>query len=199
MGKNLLTVTKKMKHAFKERLTVSDHFQVIAKKNPDKVAIVFEDRKLTFKEVDEASNRIANMLRSSTNLQHGDTVALFMDNCPEYILIYLALSKIGVTGAFINYNLRGESLTHCIRIADCTALFFGSAFSEAVAEVLPGLEMREGLYYIGDSSSVPQAKNLAEAMKTASSENPPVVARKSATGECRVLSLNPSIAAIIRE
>ena len=172
----------------KENLTVSDLFQETAKKYPNKVAIMFEDRKLTFKEVDETSNRIANMLRSSTNLQHGDTVALFMENCPEYILIFLALSKIGVTGAFINHNLRGESITHCVHAANCIGFIFSAAFSDAVAEVLPSLEISgEILYSVGSGCSLPQAKNLEEEIENASPENPPPVPGKSSTGGCEVV------------
>lgn len=184
MGRNLVHIVKVMKHTQKERLLVSDHFQATVQKNPNKVAIMFEDKQFTFAEVDEASNRIANMLRSSTHLQHGDTVAIFMENCPEYIIVYLAFSKIGVTGAFINYNLRGDSLAHCVRIANCSALFFGSAFSDAVAEVLPGLELQEGLYCVGGKCSLPQAKNLEEEVRNVSINSPPPVPSKSALGRC---------------
>ena len=180
----MVNVIQKMKHTIKEHLYVSDHFQQTAKKYPNKVAIMFEDRQMTFKEVDEISNKIANMLRSSTNLRHGDTVAIFMENCPEYVLVYLALSKIGVTGAFINHNLRGDALTHCISIANCSALFFLSSLSDAVADVLPNLEMTEGLYYVGPGCTLPQAKDLEELIKNASLNSPPPVARKAATGEC---------------
>ncbi len=174
---------KRVKRMMKENLTVSDLFQETAKKYSNKVAIIFEDRKLTFKEVDEISNRIANMLRSSTTLQHGDTVAIFMDNCPEYVMVSLALSKIGVTGAFINYNLRGDSLVHCIRVANCAGLIFSAMFSDAVAEVLPSLEIGdEVLYSVGNGCSLPQAKNLEKEIENASPESPPPVPGKAITG-----------------
>ena len=81
----------------KKKLYVSDHFCKTVQKYPNKVAIVFEDRQLTFKEVNELSNRIANVLRVK-GLHHGDTVAVFMENCLEFIPVFLALSKLGVTG-----------------------------------------------------------------------------------------------------
>ena len=69
------------------------------------------------------SNRIANVF-----LRHyakGDAVALFMENRPEYVAVWLGLAKIGVVPAFINYNLKQEPLLHTIRVADCRAIIYG--------------------------------------------------------------------------
>ena len=90
-------VTKGIKQCIKQKLYVSDHFHKTVQKYPNKVAIIFEDRQLTFRELDELSNRIANVLRA-TGLRHGDVVALFMTNCLEYLAVYLAMCKLGVTG-----------------------------------------------------------------------------------------------------
>ena len=84
---------------------------------------MFEDREIAFKELDqdEISNKISNMLRCFANLKHGDTIAVIMDNCPEFVYMYiirfLPLSKIGITAALINCNLTGDSLAHCIHMA----------------------------------------------------------------------------------
>ena len=182
MGSRLVRMVRSLKRGQKERLYVSDYFQEMVMKHPNKIALMYEDTKVTFKEVDEISNRIANALRSSTPLQHGDTMAIFMENCPEYIYIQLALSKLGVTGAYINYNLRGDSLAHCIRIANCSGLFFASEFSDAVSEVLPNLAISDMLYFVGKECSLPQAKSLEAAMKVASPNTLPSVKQKSAQG-----------------
>ena len=79
------------------RYYLSDRFRKTAHKYPDKVAIVFEDRQITFRELDELSNRIANVLRAS-GLRHGDAAAVFMENSLEYLAVFLGLCKLGVTG-----------------------------------------------------------------------------------------------------
>ena len=176
--------------AKRQKLYISDGFQATAAKYPNKAAIVFEDREITFKELDEISNKIANMLRSSTNLKHRDTVAIFMENCPEFVFVSLALSKIGVTAALINCNLTGDSLTHCIRIANCSGVFFHSTLSEAVAEVLPNLAISDMLYCVCGESSIPQAKSLEAEISTASPANPPPLEGKSALGMCQYSGYN---------
>ena len=174
-----------MRNGLKENMYVSDYFQATVQKYPNKVAILFEERKMTFKELDELSNKIANLLLATTKLQHGDCVALLMENCPEYLATSLALSKIGVTGAFINYNLRGKSLSHCINVCHCSGIVFSSVLSEALSEVLPSLDpsIREMLYSVGGDSSISDANTLDNSLKTISPASPPPVQRKLANGE----------------
>lgn len=62
--------------------------------------------------------------------QQGDTVALLLDNRPEYVGIWLGLAKAGLVTALINYNLRDKPLLHCIQIADCKAVVFGADFCD---------------------------------------------------------------------
>jgi solute carrier family 27 fatty acid transporter 1/4 len=59
-------------------------------------------------------------------MKRGETVALFMDSKPEYVCIWLGLSKIGVVTALINSNLRQAPLVHGIRVANSRAIIFGS-------------------------------------------------------------------------
>ena len=81
----------------KQRLYVYDHFRLTAQKYPNKVAIMFEDRQMTFRELDNLSNQIANVLRG-IGLKHRDTAAVFMENSFEYLPVFLAMNKLGVTG-----------------------------------------------------------------------------------------------------
>ena len=59
----------------------------------------------------------------------GDTVALLMDNRPEYIAMWLGLAKVGIVTALINYNLRDKPLMHSIQIVDAKAIIFGMDFA----------------------------------------------------------------------
>ena len=194
MGWNLLQLLRELKHGSKEKLYVSDRFQETARKYPNKVAILFEDRKMTFKELDEMSNKVANLLRSTTNLQRGDTIAVFMENCPEYIVVYLGLSKIGVTGALINHNLTGDSLAHCIRIANSSGVIFSASLANAVSEVLPNLHptVSEILYCVCGTCSMPQAKQLEFEIQRASPDAPPPVQGKTAEGIMENYEPHPS-------
>ena len=105
--------------------TMCDIFQETANKHPDKVAFVFEEKYWTFQEVEYFSNKVANYFQSA-GYKKGDVIALFMENRPELVFFWLGLVKIGVVSALVNFNLRKESLAHCISIVNAKGLIFSS-------------------------------------------------------------------------
>ena len=84
-------------------------------------------------QVDELSNKVANIFINS-GFQAGDTVALLLDNRPEYVAIWLGLAKAGIVTALINYNVKGTPLVHSLKIVDTKAVIFGAQFVEGEAK-----------------------------------------------------------------
>lgn len=75
--------------------------------------------------MEEYSNKIANVFKGH-GYKKGDIVSLFLENKPEYICIWLGLSKLGVITPLINTNLRLSSLVHSITVAKSQSIIFGS-------------------------------------------------------------------------
>lgn len=80
-------------------------------------------------QIEDLSNKVAYVFKSH-GYRKGDVVALLMENRPEYVAVWLGLSKLGVTIPLINTNLRKTSLLHCINVARCQALIFSDELSE---------------------------------------------------------------------
>jgi solute carrier family 27 fatty acid transporter 1/4 len=53
-----------------------------------------------------------------------------MENRPEYICIWLGLSKLGVISALINTNLKAQALVHSINISNPKAVIYSHELSE---------------------------------------------------------------------
>ena len=106
---------------------IADIFKMTVNKYPHKTAFQFEGKSWTFQEVDEYSNKVANIFQSR-GFQKGEVVALFMENRPEYVFIWLGLAKIGVITSLINFNLRLDSLLHCITVSNAKALIFSTDY-----------------------------------------------------------------------
>ncbi|KAL9988545.1 hypothetical protein ACROYT_G003002 [Oculina patagonica] len=130
--------------------TVADVFRKTLSKHPKKAAFIFEKKTWTFQDVEDYSNRIANYFKSQ-GYKKGDVVALFLESCPEFVCIWLGLSKLGVITALINTNLRLDSLWHCISAADARAIIFGSDLSDAVRDIRSRIPEDIQLYYFGTS------------------------------------------------
>jgi len=65
-----------------------------AKQYPDKIAIKFHERVVTYKSLFESSNKLAKLLIDN-NIQTGDIVALALDRSPEMVIALLAILKSG--------------------------------------------------------------------------------------------------------
>ena len=89
---------------------------------------------LSFRGLAEACNRYARW-GLARGLKTGEVVCLVMDNCPDYLAIWLGLSGIGVTVALINTNLRGAALSHSINLVAPRCLITGTTLAGAVCEV----------------------------------------------------------------
>ncbi|KAL8558160.1 hypothetical protein ACOMHN_035465 [Nucella lapillus] len=150
--KALVKVTLKVRSHTRANATIAKLFQVQVKKHPYKPCFLFEDQTWTFQQVDEHTNRVANLFYEA-GYRKGDTVALFMENRPDFVCLWLGLSKIGVVSALINFNLRLRPLAHCINVSEAKALIFGGEMSEAVKDILPELPSSMRLFCSGRMAS----------------------------------------------
>ncbi|XP_041368916.1 long-chain fatty acid transport protein 4-like [Gigantopelta aegis] len=115
---------------------------------PRKPCFIFEDKTWTFTDVDQYSNAIANYFLER-GYKKDDTVALFMENRPEFVCFWLGFAKIGIRAALINFNLRDKALAHCLRVSGAKVTVFGGELSQAVKDVLPLLGSDMSLFCFG--------------------------------------------------
>ncbi len=113
---NVALIKKYSKKIIKKKnWSVPDLFAKLVAKYPFK-AVYFNEECYTYSDLDRLSNKIANWALE-IGLTSGDIVPLMLDNCPEYLAVWLGLAKIGATAALINTNLTGKALEHCLNVA----------------------------------------------------------------------------------
>ena len=66
---------------------------------------------ITFKEVDEITNKIAHGL-SELGVEKGDKVLIFLPNCLEFIYVWFAVNKLGALHVPVNTSYKGYFLEH---------------------------------------------------------------------------------------
>ena len=74
--------------------TIVDLFEEQVEKTPDNIAVVFENQKLTYRELNEKANQLAKIILSN-GINTEDTVAIFLDKSLEMIIAILAILKSG--------------------------------------------------------------------------------------------------------
>ncbi|HEY4095966.1 MAG TPA: long-chain-fatty-acid--CoA ligase [Baekduia sp.] len=107
-----------------------------ARKFPDRVAVSFGDEVLTYRALDERSNRLANALAGGV-IAPGDRVAVLMENRLEYLECYYGIPSAGAGLAHLNYRLHPRELIHIINDCGPSALIVEGVFSDTVDEILP--------------------------------------------------------------
>jgi len=99
----------------------------------NRICVVFGEKRLTFQEVNERANNLANGLLC-LGLQVGERVCILMNNSHRYIEVYCALPKAGLTRVPLNDRDSWEE--HAFKIENCQAstLIFGEEFMGFAAD-----------------------------------------------------------------
>lgn len=84
----------------------------------DKLAIIYQDRRVTFGQLDKRINRLVNAL-IARGVRKGDRISILAKNCVEYFEVYGAAEKGGFIIVPLNFRLQPHELAHLIN--DCTA------------------------------------------------------------------------------
>lgn len=110
-----------------------------------KDAVVSGGQRLTFRELEESTNRMARALRAA-GVEVGDRVAVYLPNGIEFVRAYIAAVKAGALAVPVNLPLSAPEITHIL--SDCTprAVFISEATEAVYARAAEGLS---GILRIG--------------------------------------------------
>jgi fatty-acyl-CoA synthase len=78
-------------------------------------ALISDRESLTYRELAARANRYARWALE-LGVEHGDIICLMMPNRPEYLAIWLGVTRIGGIVSLLNTSLAGAALAHCINI-----------------------------------------------------------------------------------
>ena len=97
-------------------MNVSNIIKPHVAKNPDTTAILFEELRITYVELDRLINRLAGGLLK-LDLKREDVLSLFLPSLPELVIGYLAAVRAGLTVNVVNAMLREQEVAYILK--DC--------------------------------------------------------------------------------
>lgn len=168
-------------------LTVPKVFDAVARAKPLEECIVWRDRRQSWAEVRERTDRLARALvarglgtvRSDEHPpweSPQDHLALLLRNCPEYLETVIAAHKARLAPFNVNYRYVAEELAELFRDARPSAVVYHRSFSPALGQALGDAGLEEPvLVQVDDGSSVaplPGALEYEVAVDTASTQLP---------------------------
>jgi fatty-acyl-CoA synthase len=125
-----------------------DAIEQLAAARADALALLSAHERLTYRELVERANRYARWALDQ-NLAKGETAALLMPNCPEYMAIWLGVSAVGGVVSLLNTQLRGPALAHCIDIVAPKHVIVAAELMEAFQSATAHLSRRPQIWSHG--------------------------------------------------
>src|SRR5438477_1589045 len=113
--------------------TVIDELAARLEETP---ALLSEHESLSYRALAERSNRYARWALEH-GLAPGDAVCLLMPNRPEYMAIWLGLTRVGVVVALLNTHVAGPSLAHCINLVEPRPIIVAAELVDALMAPRP--------------------------------------------------------------
>ena len=126
----------------------------------DTPALLSDIETLSFRQLAERSRRYARWAMAQ-GLQKGEVVALVMPNRPDYLAIWLGVTRVGGVVALINTNLRGPSLAHCLAVARPRHVIVAAQLGADIAQVAADIEGAPQVWVHGEGVAGPPRIDLA--------------------------------------
>lgn len=132
-----------------EQNTIGALLEEKAKRNKDKTCIYFKDDKISYKEINDISNRLANgFLKLGVN--RGENVLIMLPNSLEFLYTWFGLSKIGAAEVTVNTDHKGEFLRYNIDNCDAKVMVVHGAYLDRVKLIQQNIPKLQKLVVIGD-------------------------------------------------
>jgi fatty-acyl-CoA synthase len=131
-------------------LTIGELFDRQCQANAEKEALIYNypeiglDLRLTYREFHDEVTRLAKGLLA-LGIEKGDHIAVWATNVPEWVLLEIALAKIGAVLVTVNTNCRVSEIEYVLRQGDITTLFMieeyrGNSYVDSLYRIAPELK-----------------------------------------------------------
>src|SRR5581483_9705128 len=110
---------------------------------------------LSYRQLTRRANRYARWARRE-GLGKGETVCLLMPNRPEYMAIWIGISRAGGVAALINTNLIGPSLAYCLDIVQPKHIVVAADLLSELSTAVPLLKGKPQIWCYGPGSDHPR-------------------------------------------
>jgi fatty-acyl-CoA synthase len=124
-------------------LTIGEALRQTAQRDPDRTALVGMGARMSFAQLDRAADEVAHGLRA-LGVARGDQVALWLTNSPDWVVCWMACTRIGAVLVPVNTRFKLEEVAYILRQSDARVLiamdaYWGIDFLSMIDTFVPGL------------------------------------------------------------
>ena len=123
------------------KITVFNMLEESARKYPTAPCTIFKGGIVTFKEMDELTNRLAAGL-AALGVKKGDRVGIFMPNTPQFVIAYFGVLKAGGVVVATNPLYNAREIEHQVNDAGIEIMLVMSNFYNTIKQAQPNTKIR---------------------------------------------------------
>ncbi len=112
-----------------------------ARKHPETACTIFKGAKITYKEMDEITDRLAAGI-ADLGVKKGDRVGIFMPNTPQFVMAYFAILKLGAVVVAVNPLYSAREIEHQLNDSGVEVMLVMSNFYNLIKQVQPKTKLR---------------------------------------------------------
>lgn len=144
------------------QFTFGDALRDSARRSPERRALVGRAHSLTYAEFDRAADELAHGL-AVQGIARGDQVAIWMTNCPEWVVCWMACVRLGAVLVTLNTRFKQEEVEYILRQSDAKLLiamdrFWNIDFLDIIRALVP--ESERAPAGVWKSARLPQLKSI---------------------------------------
>jgi fatty-acyl-CoA synthase len=124
----------------------------LTEKYGDAPALLSDRETYSYRALGARSNRYARWALQQ-GIAKGDTVCLLMPNRPEFLAIWIGITRVGGVVALLNTNLVGTALAHCINVVAPKHIIVDAAMLDALKSAQAHLKSGAKVWLYGDATA----------------------------------------------
>ncbi|MFW0787855.1 AMP-binding protein [Gordonia sp. CPCC 206044] len=132
------------------KFNLADVFETVADSVPERIALSYEGRQISYAELDRLANQVAHML-AGAGIGADDNVSLFLKNSVEHVTSLLGLLKIRAVPVNVNYRYTNAELQYIFDNSDSRGIIVElPEHQRSVAKLLPETPTVRTVFVIGE-------------------------------------------------
>ncbi len=142
-----------------EERTLGEALRAVAQAQPDRPALLADKRRLSWSELDQETDRLAQLLHS-VGVRPGDPVGLLCNKRPEVVTTFLACARLGAIASPVNFKLHPGRLLDQFATVGMRTVVTERGFDRLLAHLAPVLDDPRRVVYIDEPGQ--QGRTLYE-------------------------------------
>ena len=148
-------------------MNVATILEETAQKYPDKIAVIFDETQITYKELNSIVNRLANGL-IKLGCKKGEIVSIDLPSIPELAISYFSAMKIGCIANVINVMLKADEVRYILNDAGSVALITDQEHVDMASKIRSGLPKLKHVIIVDGETQRPDIISYKELLEKSS-------------------------------